>query len=57
MCVRKVTSTGRTRYRGKQILVGQGFRGYEVGIEQCEDPKLVRVHFHELDLGTFTLPV
>lgn len=53
-CVRTVASTGRVRYRGQLVRVGQGFRGYKVGLvpdgETC-----VRIKFYELDLGTFNL--
>lgn len=57
MCTRKVASSGRVRYRGQMLRIGQGFRGYEVGIEQGVDPNTVRVQFYELDLGSFPLPM
>jgi len=57
MCTRKVTDSGRVRYRGQMLRIGQGYRGYEIGIESLTDPKVVRVHFYELDLGEFILPV
>ena len=54
--VRKVQSSGRVRYRGGLLLVGGGFRGYEVGIE-ADQPGKARVYFYELDLGLFDAPV
>lgn len=57
MCTRKVTESGRVRYRGKLLRIGQGFRGYEIGMESLDDPTIVRVQFYELDLGVFQLPV
>jgi hypothetical protein len=55
LCVRKVSNSGRVRYNGHLLLVGMGFRGYEVGIEPDQDPKSVRVQFYDLDLGIFVL--
>ncbi|MGH1347242.1 MAG: IS481 family transposase [Nannocystales bacterium] len=52
--VRKVQSSGRVRYRGQLLKVGSGFRGYQVGIETIASDS-VRIHFYELDLGTFEL--
>jgi len=57
LCTRKVTESGRVRYRGKLLRIGQGFRGYSIGIEAQDDPAFVRVQFFELDLGLFQLPV
>jgi len=52
LCVRTVNSSGCVRYRGSIIRVGQGFRGYDVGIESI-DFATIRICFYELDLGTF----
>ena len=55
MCTWKVASSGRVRYRGHLLKIGQGYRGYEIGIEDGVDTSTVRVQFYELDLGIFPL--
>ena len=54
LVVRTVSTSGRCRYRGNLVRIGQGFRGYDVGIELV-DQATIRVQFYELDLGTFPL--
>ena len=54
LTVRKVASSGRVRYRGAWVRVPQGFRGYEVAVDNVAE-QTVRVHFYELDLDEFAL--
>lgn len=52
--VRTVCSSGRIRYRGRLVRVGQGFSGYAVGVVPIDDTA-IRIQFYELDLGLFPL--
>jgi hypothetical protein len=51
---RIVCSSGRVRYRGHLVYVGQGFSGYRIGLCPIDD-NYVQIQFYELDLGLFSL--
>lgn len=53
--VRKVRAGGTITFDGRRVFIGNGFRGYIVGIER-RAATVLRVWFYEQDLGLFDVP-